>query len=1066
MSTKSRVSNGNSTELYYVQITEPKSGKFRVFYLYDGIAPEEITNLYRASFESNETPTGFYDETGVLYTPSFLARQPKTFGGKKLLVVNDQATLNHIPQQVPGIGTDSQDSLLTEEQVIKAFEILDLNSDDVVHKEEFIEAMTLAYSNLFELEPGLAFAYTCIGAKDLAIITATACYQNLSPKGTYYLEYDDFCAWYMSIGFDPLRELMIRAIELFSSHRVASMDSSDSPTKPHLMRTKSRSVLNLAQCYHDVKIRAFINQFQTIFLLDFDNINRLLQACIHSGKHSTLIHKQEARTLLLHNLKLHPNVSNNIQNDSSINMLLNILFEVMDPYQTHHYSLGSLLSFVIVCANRDIANNILIFEILFHFYKDSTSDNLVPDLILYNHLLQIFHLIFYYNREYAKVTGCSSDELTHAIYLKLLISVEIKRKEWNKLSLAEFIELFIHGLQLGLNTLQITDGYFNEQLQYMIGYYPENERIFSLNSVLPTPNERRRKGGREAIEAEDWSETDENYGQEKKSEEEPFEFYDNGFIAHPSLDEYDEEHDQGNHEGGRIFKTDTTDLDDQISSFLVGYNGAPITVEEANELLGLHEYSTYELMKYFIQLCNKDGLISVTNFNRGILKLIGDNYISLTVLQRSIVDFILDQLTKIFGLKNSNLEKFSLVDITIALLLYCDDDNYSRSEIILALLKPKTIQFSLVNSVVANLFKACYLLNPMKTIDEIESEAEEDAKRLCMEFYTTTVAPKINPLRSKAAGYPSSPQTTHFTNQQFLKLINFVFTKLENKSELRKDEVEVDQYMHNDGEEERIDLEAIEGAKGGKKKNKKTDKKQKAAASKKEKNENSENDSSVHAFSEDDDNDSDGFHMYLEDEKFPPSSTVLELRAAVSVLGLEHYRADDLIDKLGILSTPGGRLCAEGWSKWFAKVIQDANISAFDVDIAIQLGNKIFAAFQKENEDDISYVDLAIGLSFLCLRSPLEERLMVAFTIADQDSDGFLNFSEFVELIRSTLLIISVCSRLITKKIIALETSIDELAESTAREGLGALGLREDDDITLEMLCDLAEDYLKLASLV
>jgi Ca2+-binding EF-hand superfamily protein len=126
----------------------------------------------------------------------------------------------------------------------------------------------------------------------------------------------------------------------------------------------------------------------------------------------------------------------------------------------------------------------------------------------------------------------------------------------------------------------------------------------------------------------------------------------------------------------------------------------------------------------------------------------------------------------------------------------------------------------------------------------------------------------------------------------------------------------------------------------------------------------------------------------------------------------------------------------------------------------------MFASFQKQDEDTISYIELAVGLSFLCLRSPLEERLMVAFTISDSDSDGFINFDEFVQLIHSTLLIISICSRIATKKILSLGTTLEELAYLSALEGIGALGIDQDDEISLEMLCDLAEDYLKLASLV
>lgn len=40
-------------------------------------------------------------------------------------------------------------------------------------------------------------------------------------------------------------------------------------------------------------------------------------------------------------------------------------------------------------------------------------------------------------------------------------------------------------------------------------------------------------------------------------------------------------------------------------------------------------------------------------------------------------------------------------------------------------------------------------------------------------------------------------------------------------------------------------------------------------------------------------------NQYLKDELFPPSSVVLELRAARSILGFDGMAADDLLESLG-----------------------------------------------------------------------------------------------------------------------------------------------------------------------
>lgn len=1044
-------------KLYYVQITEPTSGKLRIFYLYDGVNPEEIKALYQASFESNSVAKGFTDETGVVYPPSMLALNPSLFAGRKLYVINENVIAN-VPTSLnrQALGLDSQDTLLTEEQVRKAFQILDVNSDNVIHKEEFIDSLSQAFNNLFELDPGLAFAYSCLGSKDLAIVTATTCYHRIQSKGpAYFLTYDDFCAWYMSTGFDPLRELTIRAIEVYSNHRLASNNSDDDSLEDehHLKRSKSRPTLEVSKCYRDVKIRAFINQMRESFQLDLEALIPFIQALKNSTKYFSYISTV---------------ITDNIPSKSSAGVLLNLIYDVIDNKQTGKVPSALIISLFVLCSDDTSTS---LFDELFQYYQESSSSsnrsktlnndvNLINDIILLNHLTVVFRIIFYFNRDYIKVTGCTADQLSHAIYLKLLLLVEVQRRSWGKLTRSEFIELFIHGLHLGLSILQISNGYFYDLLTKLLGYFPATfKRSFNLPSSASSDNDN----------------TEDGYVSDEGDDDD-----DNNDDVDNDNDDDDED----------LLRTNTEDLEeDQVTSFLVGYNGAAITISEANELLGLNEYSTYDLIKYFIQLTNKDGYITISNFNRGILKLIGEHYISLTVLQRSIVDFLLDQLTKIFALggnnsnKNNNnnsteqentsqrnttssvgggssiysnnsgntTERFSLLEISIVLLLFCDDDTFTRGEIILALIRPKALKFSIVYEVVSHLYKACYALNPLKSIQEIEGKADTDARAICVEFYMNHVAQKINPLRQQQRGEKRknrsgedeeeeenndddsniSPDQTTFTNTQFLKFINMVFTKLENESERFK--VESSAMIQKSSKDTNDDEEVSEH---------------------------------LEAFSGEDDDESDGLHLFLDDDRFPPSSTVLELRGAVSILGLECYKADDLIDKLGGQCYVGGKLSAQGWSRWFANVLQEAKISSFDMDLAIALGNKIFAAFQIESEETIHYIDLAVGLAFLCSRSPIEERLMVAFTISDSDSDGFITFEEFKNLIRSVLVILSVCSRLVTKKILALGATIDELATAAAYEGIGALGVSEEDELTLEMLCDLAEDYLKLAALV
>ena len=83
-----------------------------------------------------------------------------------------------------------------------------------------------------------------------------------------------------------------------------------------------------------------------------------------------------------------------------------------------------------------------------------------------------------------------------------------------------------------------------------------------------------------------------------------------------------------------------------------------------------------------------------------------------------------------------------------------------------------------------------------------------------------------------------------------------------------------------------------------------------------------------------------------------------------------------------------------------------------------------------------------------------------------RNSDGLISYAQTELLIRSVIIVMAVSSSQVAKKILALGVSVDELAEAAVQEGYGALELQPEDELSLEMLCDLAEDYVKLASIV
>jgi Ca2+-binding EF-hand superfamily protein len=939
----------SSKGIYLTEIIDSQTGKSRSIYLHDGILTEEWKELFQTVFEFDAPTVGFKDEAGVFFTNSFVTRAPKLFHNKKLLVVFEHANVDS--KTLPSIGSDSEDTLVTEEHVEFVFNTLDKNQDGKIHKEEFIEVMWKLFEHLFYLDAKLAFSYSCMTTAELAVSAANSCYGSIfedSREDGYYLDYADFSSWYMSGGNDPLKVLVITAFQLFQSEH----DSGRT-----LRRQKSTPQLNFSKYYDDSAVSSFFALGRRMLSFSDNNLSLVCNDFSKDRKKSHFISHEQTKSII--SSLLEESVAANLSKTEVVEIVgrfMQTVIEILDDQGTGNVHIGQLFSLLQLTND---APDLRVFKSIFFWYRASNeSKGMAFETVLFDHLKTVTKVIVYFNTKYSSI--CTPDYLAHAVFLKLLLSVEVSRKSSQYLSLNEFVELFVHGLRLVLSSLQISDGYFEDLLSKLVGYHVESIRgdTSCLSPVV-----------------------DSNIG-----------------VMSPTGDSLE---------------------DDQVSSYMVGYNGTTVSVEEAREALGLYEYTGYDMVKYIMQLSDDKGKIDSITFTRGVLKLIGEHYVLLSVLQRSVVDFILDRFATTFDSRQEN--RFDMLEVCIALLLFCEDDEYSRPEVILALLRPKVLKFSTVRAVVVILFQMCYALNPSASPAVLSADAESDANTMCIAYYMRNVSSKADML-------------VNFSNAQFLDFMALVLSFLEEESIRRRNSGEDVVTYDEEGTSEPDDAKSEES-----------------------KNAN------LRSFSEDEA--SDECIPYLDDKQYPPSPVVLELRAASSVLGLEHYSADDLIDKLGGEST-AGRLDHHGWARWLGTVFQVGKVSEFDIDLAIFIGHKIFNAFQHDEQRTVRFSHLAIGLAFLCTKSPLEERLMVAFTLADEDSDGFLTFHDFCTLIKSVLTVISVCSKLIAGKISTLNVTLAELSREAALQGMKALGLEENDDINLEMLSDLTEDFLKLTAFV
>ena len=94
------------------------------------------------------------------------------------------------------------------------------------------------------------------------------------------------------------------------------------------------------------------------------------------------------------------------------------------------------------------------------------EEDSVTEVLLYNHLSQVFRLTFYFNASF----NCSPDDLAYAISSKYLAQTEINRKGKGNLNFDEFLELLTQSIRLGLRMLQVKSGFIVDSVNALVGW--------------------------------------------------------------------------------------------------------------------------------------------------------------------------------------------------------------------------------------------------------------------------------------------------------------------------------------------------------------------------------------------------------------------------------------------------------------------------------------------------------------------------------------------------------------------------------------------------------------------
>lgn len=1101
-------------ETYQVDIVEPASGQLRSVYLYEGIQADEVKLLFDATFGLVDTIVGFTDDRKISYPFSMISRSAKNFDGRCLTLILDNNTASCGQHSNSGIApnSESDELILTDENAEKAFNILDKNGDGYIHQEEMVEVLTVAYSKFMDLNTRYSFAYSCLSASDIAVATAQNCLDSVQTvDGDYCLDFDDFCAWYLSAGTNALRELMVMSIEFISS-----TGSLFNPESPQMKRTKSMTSLELSDAYSDRRVADFVHSCQTLLLLSNGSLNYLLDLLGVSAKgRSVISHDLYTKIfyvyLLQHNHQL-------TEQDTDIVRVLDVIFDILSSDASDKVQLLELGS--LLCTVTD-GRYLQSLKTLFDMYPDSHT-GFVSENILQNHLCQIMRIVFYFNPRISKATGCFPEDLACALAVKVLQLIESKRKSRGKLDLEEFVEVFLHGLMLGLNQLQIGDGFFYDYLDRLMTYID--------NGTTSSPTAEELAEAEEGDDVESYADGSEDYAEVQEVHDLSDRNDHNGSDSdsdssgggdadadtdaarlasvreEDTLEEIPDEEDDEEEAGGSPISVLLEDS--QVSAEDVLYEGAAITVVEARQMMGLLEISSRVVCQYILQeLVDERGNIGQAPFFKGLSRLIGDVYNSSTVLLRSKIDFVLHRLFAVFDPDCTGV--CNAAELGCGLLLFCGDDALVRSRVAWELLEADTafgnlLNFDAVVRSISALIKAQLCLDPALDIDSFLSAVEVRAHLEAITYYPSQ---QLGTIISESAS-------------NFVELFSCTLFMCQSEAmdlELEKFDAHQKPKAALRSPNGSFRSPGTKSPNGSFRSNNGKSPPPNGAAGRAHQF----NDSSVEGDDEDDfgvqvaddpdlgssDEDADGDeeggpnssfsgmgltlgtfshdnedeveeNVYTSDKHFPPSAVVLELRAARAILGLENYSADELMATLAEHSL-GGKLSESGWLRWLSYITHKARTPEQDLDIAVHLGNRLFEAFDTSaiqgspvkgkvtsHDSQIAYERMTAGLAFLCGGSPLEERLMVAFTVMDADSDGCITQAELIDIINSALIVISVCSRMVADKVILLGAPLSELAEAAAIEAVTALNV--DDTaayITLEMMCEMSDDFLKLAAL-
>ena len=709
----------------------------------------------------------------------------------------------------------------------------------------------------------------------------------------------------------------------------------------------------------------------------------------------------------------------------------------------------------------------------------------VPDEAVYLHLCSLFRIIFQLCgsklREQARFTA---EHLAMTMSLRMLHVVP-RRFGQGLLTFSEFYACAVTGLQNGL-ILFHTGG------QGSLPTPPSFERFSPLkNGSNGSSGAARRHSSQSgdslgmmmgSLRRSLFSE--ESLGSERDDVEEDDE-------------EDDEEQDDYSAELSRM-----ADLEDSlVAASLVDYEGGPLSIPRAARLLGLLKYPPHEVFSAFKYIIDEDGEVSLASYQRFMGQLIGRHYQQLTVLQRAVADHIISQVFEVYDYEQAGAVRAS--QLAWALLLFCGGEFADKASVatdMLQFFKPDDGEVGEADTDVSaddmaqcltSLLKAVRGLDPhflgalspydvgleltmnafkhagVSWHDDLHTGMREDKNKKLLDcesfqhWFAVVLlqCDSMSTADDESIYTPNTSRTSQTSGGEAPGGVSASSSLASFDNEEKWGQRVFDEGGNCISREDASGGYAPWVAERSGRRHDSTGADQRKPPLTIDTDFTEEVDDGGDEEEGDDDDYIRGTQQDQETANESPSAIVLELRRARSLLGLDAYPAEDLMETLGERST-GGFLPYSAWLETIQFITQLAGRQSSCIE-ALTLGRKLFDAFSPamiRGEPCVAFVPFVAGLSSLC-SSPPEDKFAVSFALIDGDSDGHITSTEFYTLVLSYLNVVSACSALAEAKLGAAKVPLGHLARAVVAEAQRTCG---PGDFSRETVAEIATDCIEL----